>query len=100
MSTDLVPVNAGPRLLHYSQRRMLKRPLATCVQAHPYGDMTSFKPFGLWISVEGAYDWKWWCNAEGFRLEDLRHAHQVILRPGAKWPGRAKIAAPRPFETW
>lgn len=42
------------------------------------------KPFGLWVSVPGADDWKSWCEAEGFSLNSLNYVSQIILRDNAK----------------
>jgi hypothetical protein len=42
------------------------------------------KPNGLWVSVEGDYDWKWWCESEDFKVEDLAISYEVILKEKAK----------------
>lgn len=78
-----LPAISGPRLLHYSQKPNLLRPLQSYEQRSPYGDATGYKPSGLWLSVEGDDDWKSWCLAEKFRLGNLRHTHEVILKPNA-----------------
>lgn len=39
------------------------------------------KPVGLWVSVDGEYDWAWWCEAESFGIGPI--PHRVTLRPGA-----------------
>lgn len=39
------------------------------------------KPSGFWFSVEGEYDWKWWCESEKFNLENLAIAYEIILKP-------------------
>lgn len=31
------------------------------------------KPHGLWISVDGEYDWPSWCKSEGFHLGKIRY---------------------------
>lgn len=59
------------------------RPLASTGQRSPFGDATGFKPRGLWISAEGDDDWKSWCISERFRLSNLRHTHEVHLKPQA-----------------
>lgn len=46
------------------------------------------KPNGLWLSVEGFtgpnnYNWKEWCEAEGFRVEYLVNPYEVILHENA-----------------
>lgn len=38
------------------------------------------KPRGLWVSVEGEYDWKWWCEGENFRTENLKYSWEVKLK--------------------
>lgn len=42
------------------------------------------KPGAFWFSVEGEYDWKWWCKAENFRLDYLKIQYEVILKKDAK----------------
>jgi hypothetical protein len=39
------------------------------------------KPLGLWLSVDGEYDWPWWCENESFRIGGFRHS--VMLQPDA-----------------
>jgi hypothetical protein len=59
-------------LSHYS---------ATAATIEPYyieQDVSS-KPKGLWVSVDGAYDWPWWCRDENFEIESLRHRYVVTL---------------------
>lgn len=41
------------------------------------------KPNGLWVSVEGKCDWKWWCNAESFNLENLAVSYELKLKEDA-----------------
>lgn len=48
------------RLLHYS-----REPLTKKRDAHQAPD-NRFKPQGLWVSVEGEYDWRSWCESEDF----------------------------------
>jgi len=38
------------------------------------------KPHGLWVSIEGDYDWKWWCEAETFQLENLAVSYEIKLK--------------------
>ncbi len=65
------------RLIHYSSAPItVLRPVD--FKVHPNG-----KPKGLWLSVEGEDDWKSWCEAEDFRLENLAVEHEVILKPDA-----------------
>lgn len=42
------------------------------------------KPKGLWVSVEGEYDWKSWCEAEQWGLADLACATEVVLSTNAR----------------
>lgn len=69
------------RLLHYSAEPLgpLRRIEQRAGTAFPHD-----KPRGLWVSVEGPDDWREWCEAEGFGLDRLAHAHEVTLRPGAR----------------
>lgn len=41
------------------------------------------KPRGLWVSIEGKNDWKEWCEAEEFALEDLNVSYEVKLKKNA-----------------
>lgn len=38
------------------------------------------KPNGLWVSVEGQYDWFWWCEGEQYNLESLTVSYEVVLK--------------------
>jgi hypothetical protein len=42
-----------------------------------------FKPKGLWLSVDGEYDWPSWCRAERFLEGTLRHRTPMRLREDA-----------------
>lgn len=37
------------------------------------------KPCGTWITDDSGQCWREWCLAEGFRLDDLTHKHEVVL---------------------
>lgn len=66
------------RLIHYSSRPLL------AVESFPIADQPeSFKPKGLWVSVEGPDDWKSWCEAEDFPLSNLALQHEVALSESA-----------------
>jgi hypothetical protein len=41
------------------------------------------KPRGLWVSVEGEFGWKEWCEGEAFRLDRFSHVYNVKLKPDA-----------------
>lgn len=65
------------KLLHYSATPFKFDP------AHRYKNGEHYKPQGLWVSVEGDHDWRWWCEGENFQLKGLTHAAEVVLAPGA-----------------
>lgn len=63
-----------PELTHYSAERV-KRVYSSEQNTGP-----SFKPHGLWVSVDEDGDgWADWCRGEDFRLESLRYVHNVNL---------------------
>lgn len=64
------------RLLHYTDKPFDFDPKREYEVARQ-----NYKPCGLWVSVEGAADWKDWCEGERFNLESLKHAAEVVLRP-------------------
>lgn len=67
------------RLIHYS-----KEPLAKVHDVDAQGSIRGIgKPHGLWVSVEGEYDWPAWCNAEKFGLERLAIQTEVVLAEDA-----------------
>jgi hypothetical protein len=39
----------------------------------------SFKPLGLWVSVDGKDDWPSWCESECFHPERLTYRYRVTL---------------------
>jgi hypothetical protein len=41
------------------------------------------KPVGLWFSVQGVYDWNWWCRAEDFSVENLTYEYKIKLNKNA-----------------
>lgn len=62
------------RLLHYSNKplsRVRKLPLSY--------NRGAYKTSGLWVSVEGKYDWVWWCESQGYNLDRFRYATEIIL---------------------
>ena len=68
-------------LEHYS-REPLVWPPRDYEQANGLDDcggMSMFKPTGLWVSVKGDDDWRWWCEAEDFRTDKLQVCTRVIL---------------------
>lgn len=68
------------RLIHYSDK-YLTRVRSKAHDSHRTGP---YKTPGLWFSVEGDHDWKRWCEAEGFRLDQLKCATEIILKDDAK----------------
>jgi hypothetical protein len=73
------------RLIHYSNM-----PFADPIESrdqHAVEDDSGYsfyKPWGLWVSCEGDDDWKEWCEAEGFNIDRLACATEVILKPEAR----------------
>jgi hypothetical protein len=43
----------------------------------------SFKPKGLWVTVDGEFDWPTWCKQEEFHEADLQYKFRVALNPDA-----------------
>lgn len=68
------------KLIHYTDIPFTLEPRKYDQEEYPWKN----KPRGLWVSVEGKYDWKCWCEAEGFCLEDLNVSYEVKLKKNAK----------------
>jgi len=66
------------RLLHYSDQP-LESVYSVEQSGKKYGWHSGRKPVGLWVSVEGEYDWRAWCEAESFRDCDRQIATEVVL---------------------
>lgn len=67
-------------LVHYTDREFELKPLK-----YDQAELNwQAKPNGLWVSVEGDYDWKSWCEGENFRTEHLAKEYEVILKKNAK----------------
>jgi hypothetical protein len=69
------------QLVHYSAE-----PLTALrdVPVQKVDEMDYFKPRGLWVSDDACENnWRWWCEAEGFRLDALAYAHDVAIKPDA-----------------
>lgn len=67
------------RLIHYSPK-----PLPSVrSRKHSTDGAGAYKTPGLWVSVEGEYDWVWWCKAESFGLDGFKHATEVVLTADA-----------------
>lgn len=68
------------KLIHYTKEKF-------SLETKDYGQRElrwRAKPNGLWISVEGPYDWKWWCESEGYNLENLVVSYEIKLKESAK----------------
>ena len=68
------------RLIHYTKEKF-------SLEQIEYAELQlSFqsKPAGFWVSVEGPYDWEWWCKAETYNLENLVVSYEVKLKENAK----------------
>lgn len=68
------------KLIHYTNEEFELKPLKYYQEDLHWQE----KPNGLWVSVEGDFDWKWWCKDNDFRLENLRISYEVILKEDAK----------------
>jgi hypothetical protein len=66
------------RLTHYSADPF------SIDRARTYVQDDTFKPRGLWVSVDGEDDWPSWCRGEEFRLDKLEHFTRLRLTPGAQ----------------
>ena len=67
------------RLLHYTEEEFELEPRKYSQRKPDWQN----KPPGLWVSVEGEYDWKYWCEAEEFHLEGLKVSYEVVLKEDA-----------------
>lgn len=47
-------------------------------------DIRTDKPNGLWVSVDGPYDWVWWNDSEEFYDLSKQHHYKIQLSPLAK----------------
>lgn len=68
------------RLIHYSDREVNLKPMDYDQSLLSW----QAKPNGLWLSVEGPYDWKNWCEGEGFRIENLVVSYEIKLKEDSK----------------
>lgn len=48
-----------------------------------YTQRVGTKPSGLWVSVDGEFDWPTWCKAEDFDTTGNTVRHKVVLKPDA-----------------
>jgi len=74
-------------LYHYSRSREIILEDSYYDKWREYHKQTgdSFKPYGFWLSVEdeGSHNWKDWCIAESFKLENLQYKFLVDIQPDA-----------------
>lgn len=69
------------RLIHYSDKPLEQ------IETRPFNSAhhnAAYKPNGLWVSAEGEDDWPAWCRGEKFGLDRLKHAAEIVLKPGAQ----------------
>lgn len=76
------------RLIHFSGRPLTALP-PPVDQTHGEGSHRGqgvfMKPMGLWVSPDDdEYGWKWWCEGERFRLTQLTHMTEIVLRDDAR----------------
>jgi|SRR2546429_8467274 len=66
------------RLSHYTRQPL--EAVRSIEQSWRYGRPTQYeKPKGLWVSVDGAYDWETWCRENEWGLETLKRRYRVVL---------------------
>lgn len=68
-------------LEHYSGAPLVWPPQDIEQVSHEQDGM--WKPRGLWVSVKGPYDWPWFCNAEDFRPDSMKHCTIIHLSEDA-----------------
>lgn len=67
------------KLIHYTDKPFSLEP-----RSYEQSELHSqSKPSGFWVSVEGVYDWPWWCVEETFGVERLVVSYDVILKEDA-----------------
>ena len=74
-----IPNSYAARLLHYSAKPFTLNPRRTYQQERE----RDHKPAGLWLSVEGEYDWKYWSEAESFNLDAMKNVSEIALKADA-----------------
>lgn len=67
------------KLIHYTNEKFSLEPMTYDQQE----SIWQAKPNGLWFSIEGDYDWKWWCEAENFNIENLVVSYEIELKEDA-----------------
>lgn len=73
------------KLIHYTESPIELEPR----DYHQSELLFQAKPHGLWFSVEidepllNNYNWKEWCEMEGFRVAALNVSYQIVLKEDA-----------------
>ena len=67
------------KLIHYTDKEFVLEPRPYHQAELPW----QAKPNGLWVSVKGKDDWKSWCEAEDYILENLAISYEVKLKKDA-----------------
>lgn len=66
------------KLIHYSRTPLLR------IESRDQEPIPSFKPKGLWFSVEDGYGWREWCEQEEFNLQNLKIGTELRLLESAQ----------------
>jgi len=67
------------KLIHYTNEKFSLKP-----REYDQKELSfQAKPSGLWVSVEGENDWKWWCEEENYNLENLVVSYEIELKDDA-----------------
>jgi hypothetical protein len=65
------------KLSHFSKTEIAG--IRSTEQSPRYGQWSTHdKPRGLWVSVDGDYDWQSWCESKGFGIGPIRY--RVVLK--------------------
>jgi hypothetical protein len=69
--------------------RYAKRPMTRVYDRVQPGKVPGWahqpKPSGLWLSVDGEYDWYWWCRSENFPCGHLRYKVRLQREERLLW---------------
>lgn len=77
--TALRPVEKAERSLsHYTEKPFVFDPTRAYKQ-----ERVTFKPHGLWLSVDGDDGWPEWCRSENYAVEALAHRTEFRIVEGA-----------------
>src|ERR1700739_3603125 len=68
------------RLLHYTNKELKLKPR----KYKQVEEKFQSKPNGLWVSIEGEYDWEWFWRCEEFKIEYLRFVYEITLKESSK----------------